>query len=68
MLDPVDALDDGLKRFGDQLFGIPGLQAIGLHMDIDHRDGDLRFFLARERDQRDDPEDEGRHQEQWRQR
>ena len=48
VLDPVDRLDDGLQRLGDQLDGVFGLEAVGAHVDVDHGDGDLRLFLARQ--------------------
>jgi hypothetical protein len=64
MLDPVDALDDGLERFGDKLDGVIGLQARCAQHDVDHRHRDLRLFLARQRQKRHDAEGKGREQEQ----
>jgi hypothetical protein len=64
VLDPVDALDDGLQRLGDQLDRVIGLQARGAQHDVDHRHGDLRLFLARQRQKRHDAEGKSREQEQ----
>ena len=49
MLDAVDALDDVLERARHQLDSLVGLVAVGLDDDVDHRDADLRLFLARQR-------------------
>ena len=68
VLDAVDALDDRLQRLGDELDRVLGLQAVGAHVDVHHRHGNLRLLLARQRDQRDEAEREGRQQEQRRQR
>ncbi|MPL73164.1 hypothetical protein SDC9_18957 [bioreactor metagenome] len=68
VLDLVDALDDGLHRLGHELHRILGLQARSLQMDVDHRHGNLRLFLARQRDQRDQTDGERRKDNQRRQR
>ena len=68
VLDPVDALDDGLERLGDELDRVLGLQPVGADDDVDHRNRDLRLLLAGERDQRQDTEDEGGDQEEGSQR
>ena len=68
VLDAVDALDDRLQRLGDELDRVLGLEAVGADMDVDHRHRDLRLFLARQGDQRDDAEHQRRQQEERRQR
>ena len=62
MLDAGDRLDDGFQRFGHKLDRILGPQAVSADMDIDHGHGNLRLFLARERDQGDDAQKHGRDQ------
>ena len=64
VLDAVDALDDGLERLGDELHRVLGLEPVGADVDVDHRHGDLRLLLARQRDQRDEAERERGEQEQ----
>src|SRR5690606_41667459 len=56
MFDTVNALDDHLERFRDELDGILCLEAIGAHEDVDHRHRDLRFFLARQGNERQQAE------------
>ena len=69
VLDAVDALDDGLERLGDELRRRPPpCSPLAATMDVDHRHGNLRLLLARQRDQRHKPERKGRQQEQRRQR
>ena len=38
------------ERLGDELHRVLGLQTVGAHVDVDHRHGDLRLLLARQRD------------------
>ena len=59
VLDPVDGLDDGLERLGDQLHGIGCLEPIGIDADIDHGDADLRLLLARDHEKCDQPHGDG---------
>src|SRR5690606_2809262 len=68
MLDPVDPLDDHLKRFGHQLDRILRPKARRLDRNIDHGHGDLRLFLPRQGREGDETESEGRDKKQWRQR
>ena len=68
MLDAVDALDDVLERARHQLDRLVGLVAVGLDDDVDHRDADLRLFLARQRVERQRAGDDGRQQQERRQR
>ena len=65
VFDSVYALDDGLERFGDKLYGVFRPQPIGLHEDVDHRHGNLWLLLARQGEQRDEAHGE---QEQRRER
>ena len=68
MLDAVDAAHDAFERLGDQLDGVRRLEAVGRHMDIDHRHRDLRVFLPRQGDERHQPHGEGCEQQERRQR
>ena len=68
VLDAGDRLDDRLQRLGHQLDRVGRLQAVGLHDDVDHRHADLRLFLARNGQQRDQARRQRREQEQRRQR
>ena len=68
VFDSVYALDDGLERFGDKLYGVFRPQPIGLHEDVDHRHGNLWLLLARQGEQRDEAHGEGGEQEQRRER
>ena len=68
MLDRVDALDQHLQRFGHEFHAVFGPQAGGLHMDIDQGNRDLRLFLAREADQRDQTDRDGGQNEKRRKR
>ena len=68
VLDPVHALDDRLQRLGHQLDRFGGGEAGGLDHDVDHRHLDLRLFLARDADRRNQPDEDRRHQEQGRER
>ena len=67
VLDAVDALDDRLQRLRDELDGIFRLQPVGRDVEVHHGHGDLRLLLARQGDQRDEPERERRHEKQRRQ-
>ena len=64
VLDAVDALDDRLERLGHELHRVLGLQPVGADVDVDHRHGDLRLFLARQLDERDEAERERGKQDQ----
>ena len=64
VLDPVDRLDDGFQWLGDQLDRIGRGQARRRDADIDHRHRNLRFFLARNGDGRDQPDHDRGEQEQ----
>jgi hypothetical protein len=68
VLDAVDGLDDGFERLGHQFDRVRGLEAVGVHPDVDHRHADLRLFFARDCRQRDQPDCQRRQQEQRRQR
>ena len=68
MLDAVDGLDDGLERLGHQLDRIRRLETVGIDADVDHRDADLRLFLPRDYEERDQTQRDRREQEQRRQR
>ena len=67
MLDAIDGLDDGLKWLGNELHGIVGFQPIRRDEDIDHRHGNLRLFLPRQRNERDQAQRQACEQEQLRQ-
>ena len=56
VLDAVDATHDRLKRLGDELDRVLGLEAVGANAHIDHRNRDLRLLLARQRHQGDKAE------------
>ena len=68
VLDAVDALDDVLERLGHQFDRVRRLEAVGVDQDVDHRHADLRLFLARNGEKRDQADGERRQQEQRRQR
>ena len=60
----VDALDDGLKRFGDELDRIRRFETVGVDANVDHGNADLRLFLARNGQERDEPNRKRRKEEQ----
>ena len=64
MLDTIDRLDDRLQRFRYQFDRIIRIEAVGFHMNIDHRHGDLRFFFTWQGDKSNQSEGKGSHQEQ----
>ena len=59
VLDAVDALDDRLHRLGNEFDGVLRLEARRLDVDVHQRDGNLRLFLARKRDERDQTDRQG---------
>ena len=59
----VDALHQIFQRAGDELDGVFGAIAVGLHDDIHHGHADLRLFLARQGDERDGAHDQSRQQQ-----
>ena len=68
MLDPVDALDDVFQRPRHEFDGVLGLIAVRRHENVDHRNGNLRLLLARQRLQGDQANEQGGQQQQRRQR
>src|SRR5581483_169293 len=64
MLHAVDGLDDGLERLGHQLDGVGRLEAVGVDADVDHGDADLRLLLARNDEEGDEAQRDGRQQEE----
>ena len=60
VLHPVDALDDGLQRLGDEFDRVGPAQSVGVDADIDHGNADLRLFLARNDDDGDQADDKRR--------
>ncbi len=68
VFDPVDALDDFLKRLGHQFDRVRRLEPVGVDPDIHHRDADLRLLLARNGEERDQADREGSQKKQGRQR
>ena len=60
----IDRLDDRLQRFRHQFDRIIRIEAVGFHMNIDHRHGDLRFFFTWQGNKSNQPEGKGSHQEQ----
>ena len=62
MLDPVDALHQVFQRTRNEFDSLGGLVAVGGDDDIDHRDADLRLFLARQGDKCDAADDQRREQ------
>ena len=56
----VDALDDGFERLGHQFDRVRRLEPVGIHADVDHGHADLRLFLARDGQKRDQPDRERR--------
>ena len=65
---PINALDDGLERLGDQFNRIRAAQSVRVDADVDHGNADLGLFLARNDDHGDQADDQRREQEQRRQR
>ena len=68
VLHAVHTAHDGLKRLGHQFYRIGCGQTGCLDHDVDHRHLDLRLFLARDRDGRDQADDDRGKQKQRRQR
>ena len=68
VLDPVDALDDGFQRLGDEFDRVGPAQSVGVDADVDHGNADLRLFLARDDDDGDQADDQRGEQKQRRQR
>ena len=68
VLDAVDGFDDGLQRLRHEPRRILRLEAIGANLDIDHRHGDLRLFLARKLNKGDAAQHQGGKQNKRRQR
>ena len=47
VFDPVNAFDDSLKGFSHEFDGVGRFETIGFNANVDHRNADLRFLLAR---------------------
>ena len=60
----VDRLDDILERLGNEFDCVARFVTVGGDQYIDHGHADLRFFLARQREQRDAADNEGREEEE----
>ena len=68
MIDAADALHDAFQRHANQIDRALRLQAGGGHDDVHHRHADLRFFLPRDGEQRDQAHGQRRQQQQRRER
>src|SRR5690606_37209956 len=56
MLDALDPFDDGLERVCDQFDRVRRTKTVGAHADIHQRHGNLRLFLTRDREERQEPD------------
>ena len=65
---PINALDDGFQRLGDEFNRIGSAQSVRIDADVDHRNTDLWLFLTRDDDDGDQADDQRGEQKQRRQR
>lgn len=63
----IHALDDGFQRLGHQFGGVRRAQSVGAYANIDQRHADLRLFLARNGQHREQAKRECGQQKQRRQ-